>query len=134
MTRIAAINTVKKWVPDAKPMDTQVREFAVRLLRRLETRPKPPEVQQTNGSEGGVPPGTDSEMQDGQVPSLEDGEEVPDPRATIPLTTPYLAETLELPARPAQVLQHVQLLFALSVKRPELLDEYVAIRTLFGES
>lgn len=37
--------------------------------------------------------------------------------------TPYLPERIELPAQKAQVLQHVELLFALSVKVPEFLEE-----------
>lgn len=37
--------------------------------------------------------------------------------------TPYLPERIELPAKKAHVLQHVELLFALSVKVPEFLDK-----------
>jgi symplekin len=37
--------------------------------------------------------------------------------------TPYLPERIELPAQKQQVLQHVELLFALSVKVPEFLDQ-----------
>jgi len=37
--------------------------------------------------------------------------------------TPYLPERIELPAQKAQVLQHVELLFALSVKVPDFLEE-----------
>jgi len=37
--------------------------------------------------------------------------------------SPYLAETITLPAEKSQILQHVELLFALSVKVPEFLDE-----------
>ena len=35
----------------------------------------------------------------------------------------YLAESIALPAEKPQILQHVELLFALSVKVPEFLDE-----------
>lgn len=37
--------------------------------------------------------------------------------------SPYLAERIALPAEKPQILQHVELLFALSVKVPEFLDE-----------
>ena len=51
---------------------------------------------------------------------MEDGQIAPEPL----IQTPYLPERIELPAQKAQVLQHVELLFALSVKVPEFLDEY----------
>lgn len=114
--RIAAIKAVKRWVPGVKPMDELSRTFAVNLLRRLESASSTA----TNG---------DAEMQDGEKvesksPSPKSDEETP-PQP--PLTTPYLPATIELPARPAQILQHVQLIFALCVKSPELLEEYVTL-------
>ncbi|TFY52822.1 hypothetical protein EVG20_g10386, partial [Dentipellis fragilis] len=39
VTRGAAIITVKRWVGDVQPMDGMVREFALQLLRRLQSRP-----------------------------------------------------------------------------------------------
>lgn len=53
----------------------------------------------------------DENMEDGQLPQ----EEL--------VQTPYLPERIELPAQKSQVLQHVELLFALCVKVPEFLDE-----------
>jgi len=52
-------------------------------------------------------------MEDGQLPT----------EALV--KTPYLSETLQLPADKGQVLQHLELMFALTVKVPEFLDESV---------
>jgi symplekin len=94
VTRGAAIITVKRWVPDLEPMNTRIREFARQLLNRLCTT-------------------TTHEMGDSM------GITEPAPMAC----SPYLAETIALPAEKPQILQHVELLFALSVKVPEFLDE-----------
>lgn len=56
----------------------------------------------------------DENMEDGQLPP----EDI--------IQTPYLPEQLELPANKAQILQHLELLFALSTKVPEFLDEIFA--------
>lgn len=52
-------------------------------------------------------------MEDGQLPT----------EALV--KTPYLSETLQLPADRGQVLQHLELMFALTVKVPDFLDELV---------
>ena len=113
ITRGAAINTVKRWIPDIQPMADMIRDFALQLLRRLQSRPKQAEEEkleksQTNGADH------DENMEDGQLPQ----EDI--------IQTPYLPEQLELPAVDSQILQHVELLFALSTKVPEFLDEYVS--------
>ena len=110
VTRAAAINTLKRWIPDYEPMASMIRDFALQLLRRLQSRPrveKQKEVQ-TNGEAGGD---GDENMEDGQLP-IEDI-----------LQTPYLPEQLELPAQSDQILQHLELLLALSTRSPEFLDE-----------
>lgn len=89
--------------------DGMIRDFALQLLRRLQTpRPidKPPigDAVAAAGNEN---------MEDGQLP--------PDDL----LQTPYLPERLELPTQKPQVVQHVELLFALSSKAPDLLEECV---------
>ncbi|KAA1468855.1 hypothetical protein DENSPDRAFT_863857 [Dentipellis sp. KUC8613] len=116
VTRGAAIITVKRWVGDVQPMDGMVREFALQLLRRLQSRPpgekKPPSTEDVHMN--GTDEAHDENMEDGQLPP----EDL--------LQTPYLPEHLELPAQKAQVLQHVELLFALSTKVPEFLDEIFA--------
>ncbi len=91
--------------------DGVIRDFALQLLRRLQTSrtvDKPPigDAVATAGNEN---------MEDGQLP--------PDDL----LQTPYLPERLELPSQKPQVVQHVELLFALSSKVPEFLDECVVL-------
>ena len=113
ITRGAAINTVKRWIPDAQPMADMIRDFALQLLRRLQSRPKQAEeVRAEEPKPNGA--GHDENMEDGQLPQ----EDI--------IQTPYLPEQLELPAVDSQILQHVELLFALSTKVPEFLDEYVS--------
>ena len=95
-------------MPGVEPMDSMIRDFALQILRRLQKRsPKGAKTITANGGE------EDENMEDGQLPS----EEV--------IQTPYLSEEIDLPAEKSLVLQHVELLFALSVKVPEFLDEYV---------
>ncbi|KAG0709256.1 Symplekin tight junction protein C terminal-domain-containing protein [Suillus ampliporus] len=115
VTRRAAINTVRRWVPGIEPMDSMIRDFALQILRRLQKRPPKEEAPKVPDEHAGA---TDENMEDGQLPS----EDL--------LQTPYLSEELELPAQKAHVLQHVELLFALSVKIPEFLDE---IFTAYGQ-
>lgn len=136
ITRGAAINTVKRWIPDGQPMADMVRDFALQLLRRLQSRPQAvqeapqeqtpekehsekkqdkeveietdtekPQSPKANGADH------DENMEDGQLPQ----EEI--------IQTPYLPEQLELPAVDSQILQHLELLFALSTRLPEFLDE-----------
>lgn len=107
MTRRAAINTVRRWVPGVEPLDSMIRDFALQILRRLQKRP-PRESSRSATANGD---GDDDSMEDGQLPS----EEL--------MQTPYLIDEIQLPAEKSHVLQHVELLFALSVKIPEFLDE-----------
>jgi symplekin len=111
VTRRAAINTVRRWVPGIEPMDNMIRDFALQILRRLQKRPPKDEAPKVIEEQASA--SDENNMEDGQLPS----EDL--------LQTPYLPEEIELPARKAHVLQHVELLFALSVKIPEFLDEYV---------
>ena len=133
-TRGAAINTVKLWVPNTQPMEGIIRDFALQTLRKLQSPVSPKQLPKTepkphsddeeivNGdtievSEDQAPPPSD----DGQVDeeNMEDGQLPADDL----VHTPYLPERIQLPADKAQVLQHVELLFVLSVKVPEFLDE-----------
>jgi symplekin len=88
-------------------MDGMIREFALQMLRRLHKHPA------GSAKATGAPTNGDADenMEDGQLPS----EDL--------ISTPYLPDEIELPAQHSQVLQHVELLFALSVKVPEFLDE-----------
>jgi hypothetical protein len=109
ITRGAAINTIKRWVPDVQPMDALIREFALKLLRRLQSPGPSPDPMDVDA----VVPSTEDNMEDGQLPT----------EALV--KTPYLSEALKLPAERGQVLQHLELMFALTVKVPEFLDELV---------
>ncbi|KAI9064047.1 hypothetical protein FKP32DRAFT_1714615 [Trametes sanguinea] len=148
ITRGAAINTVKRWTPDGQPMADMIREFALQLLRRLQSRPKavnaPSEKREDaemKNAEARDTETKDTEMQEAdkaehKSPSPkangtsehaengENGENMEDgqlPQEEI-IQTPYLPEQLELPAVDSQILQHVELLFALSTRMPEFLD------------
>ena len=90
-------------------MASMIRDFALQLLRRLQSRPK--EKKPPENHANGTGEEHDENMEDGQLPQ----EDI--------IQTPYLPEQLELPAVDAQILQHVELLFALSTKVPEFLDE-----------
>ncbi|OJA10681.1 hypothetical protein AZE42_01046 [Rhizopogon vesiculosus] len=115
VTRRAAINTVRRWVPGIEPMDSMIRDFALQILRRLQKRPPKEEAPKVADGRAGS---GDENMEDGQLPP----EDL--------LQTPYLPEEIELPAEKSHVLQHVELLFALSVKVPEFLNE---IFTAYGQ-
>ncbi|KAH9888832.1 Symplekin tight junction protein C terminal-domain-containing protein [Cubamyces lactineus] len=137
ITRGAAINTVKRWIPDGQPMADMVRDFALQLLRRLQSRPKAAQAEESGDSKA-----EDAEMKDGtQEAKQPTPQPTPQPNGTadsdenmedgqLPpeeiIQTPYLPEQLELPAIDSQILQHVELLFALSTKVPEFLDEIFA--------
>ncbi|KAF8216368.1 Symplekin tight junction protein C terminal-domain-containing protein [Mycena galopus ATCC 62051] len=115
-TRGAAINTVKIFVPNAQPMDGMVREFALQMLRKLQSQAEP-KAAKPNGSED-ISMGNE-EKEEGEDENMEDGQLPPEEL----VQTPYLPERIELPAQESHVLQHVELLFALCVKVPEFLDE-----------
>lgn len=137
-TRGAAINSVKSWVPNTQPMDGMIREFALQMLRKLQLHPAHSALKNEEGvkmnedghqSEQG--PMLDDEAtskpaagknEEEQDENMEDGQL---PQEDL-VHTQYLPERIELPAQKSHVLQHVELLFALSVKVPEFLDEYVA--------
>jgi symplekin len=87
-------------------MDGMVRRFALQILRKLQSRTVTKSVDVHMKDDD-----PDENMEDGQLPS----------EALV--QTPYLPERIDLPAQKAHVLQHVELLFALSVKVPEFLDE-----------
>ncbi|ESK96439.1 cleavage polyadenylation specificity factor [Moniliophthora roreri MCA 2997] len=110
-TRGAAINTVKLWVPHNQPMDTMIRSFALQILKKLQRGPANVAFKPSSS-----PPSSDGAKE------VNGNSEAPDDL----IQTPYLPERIELPAKKSQVLQHVELLFALSVKVPEFLDELFA--------
>ncbi|KAI6149817.1 hypothetical protein BKA82DRAFT_23571 [Pisolithus tinctorius] len=64
------------------------------------------------------------------VDNMEDGQLPPEEL----IQTPYLIDDIQLPAEKSHLLQHVELLFALSVKIPEFLDNYVSLAQFNGEA
>ncbi|KAL1686427.1 Symplekin tight junction protein C terminal-domain-containing protein [Schizophyllum commune] len=82
--------------------------------------PSPSEANATSPAESPSNAQGTASNQDSNMDGVEEGEEREEP-----VQTPYLPErvTGEGPEAKPQVLQHVELLFALSVKVPELLDE-----------
>jgi len=121
-------------------MDTMIREFALQMLRKLQLRlPDVQLVKQTDGDiimnghgngNASTSEGTEEEVamdgissekrrENGERDQDHSGQQTQDDL----VQTPYLPERIELPAQKQQVLQHVELLFALSVKVPDFLDQ-----------
>ena len=76
----------------------------------------------TNPSTANGPPkqpdevgGSNGQDSEGHLSQLSEEEEL--------VQTPYLPDRIELPADKSQVLQHLELMFALSVKVPEFLEK-----------
>lgn len=85
-------------------MDEMVQTYSLRLLRLLQRRAPTEENKPDTTHE--------DSLEDGQLPQEES------------LRSMYLPEQVTVPADKSQVLQHVELIFALSVRVPDLLDEY----------
>lgn len=126
-------------------MDGIIREFALQMLRKLQkARPQPVtkpsgdvdvDMDGTNDTKpqgetesgytlGNEPANSEVPAEDAMDVGHKDGEEEDSKSSDEDLVhTPYLPERIELPAKKSHVLQHVELLFALSVKVPEFLDK-----------
>jgi len=127
-----------------------IREFALQLLRKLQFKPANGHAQsQKDQGEADMLDVAMSDINiskqngcytegeyktevnitvalDGEKASAAEQEEIIENSPTLEddlVHTPYLPECIELPAQKAQVLQHVELLFALSVKVPDFLEE-----------
>lgn len=135
--RLAAINTVKAWVPNSPPMDGMIRDFALQMLKKLQSRttraPTVPQGQEDGedvhmengaGEPNSTEPNsiTDTKNAESKSSAVEEDRATPDDL----VQTPYLPDRIELPAEKGQVLQHLELVFALCVKAPEFLEAYVA--------
>ncbi|GAA5940115.1 RNA-processing protein PTA1 [Sporobolomyces koalae] len=117
--RNAAIMSVKKWVPDLKELSGVITNFALSLLERLRIDPvKEEDAQQKKRTQD------------------EDGEEEMAMEETPPPETPKIpyavvkdgqvVDRLDPPTTIGEVTQHVELLLALCVKQPQLLDHLFA--------
>ncbi|GAA5855379.1 hypothetical protein JCM8547_009056 [Rhodosporidiobolus lusitaniae] len=116
--RNAAIMTVKKWVPDVKELSDGIVKFAISLLERLEVAPPKKEE--------------DGEASTEEISTEGGGEEDMKTDATPPPAEPKppfalvrggkVVDRLEPASTTAEVVQHVELLLALCVKEPALLN------------
>ncbi|KAK4701540.1 symplekin, partial [Phenoliferia sp. Uapishka_3] len=121
LTRNAAINTVKRWVPDVSSLSTKVLSFSISILSRLENAPPPP------------PPAKPELAPDDMAESDdEEEEEKPVVRLDALVKDGVVVEGLPPAENEGNVVQHVELFFALSVKYPDLLDQ--RFQTLAQES
>ena len=111
ITRGAAIITVKRWVPDVKPMDALVRAHALESMRRLaDPAPSPSPV-------------IAEELKE-EVKAVEVGEEENKMEGIEDEDGALVVREAVTPVDPeAEVLRQVELLFALCSKVPDVLDE-----------
>lgn len=117
LTRNAAIMTVKRWVPDTRPLTNRVVSFALALYARLEAAPEP-EPTTNEGEDGG---GEEDMAMDATPPP----EPVKAPFALV--VDGEVKDRLDPPKAIGGVVQHVELLLALCVKDPELLTPCVSV-------
>lgn len=94
-------------MPDNKPWSGTIRTFALQLLRRLQA-----------GSAAAKEVTADEDENSG-----EDKEDVVVEEADQIAESQYLPAKLEMPVESEVVRQHVELMFALTKKIPEFLDE-----------
>jgi symplekin len=142
-TRNPAIAAVRLWVPDTAPMAESIRSFALSLLRRLQkaaTTPSPIKSEakaEDIATDGRAADGLTAESSapaavsapapvdggggDVVMNAAEESEEVEHE-----VESRYLPPTIDLAHVETEVVrQHVELLFALTKKVPELLDSCV---------
>lgn len=110
--------TVKRWAPDVQPLGKSVIAFALELFSRLEVP-----VSKLEEPEMKVEEGVEAKDEDDMDMDDEEKEEV-----IVPKVIPYaevkdgsVVDRLPPPSTLAQVVQHVELLLALTVKNSELL-------------
>jgi hypothetical protein len=127
--RNAAIVTLKRWVPENSALTAPILSFARALVQRLQV---------DGSSQPSATPATESrqETPSAQVKSEEDGSAPSEssPTPAPPTGTSAIVERGEIkgglerpPTTDLQVVQHVELLLALSIKVPDLLDTCVFI-------
>jgi symplekin len=129
--RNAAIMSVKKWVPEVEQLSRIIVDFALSLLQRLKVEPPQPEIK---------PEGEEQEEEEEEM-EIDDGETPEPAQAVLPfglVRQGKVVDRLPPPQTIGQVTQHVELLLALCVKQPELLqplfEEYPRMTLLCRES
>jgi symplekin len=111
--------TVKRWVPDVKPLSATVVAFALSLFARLEVAPSPePELEPK--PEGGAAQ-DDEEGEEDMKMDATPPPEPPKPAYAL-VRRGQVVDRLDPPKTLGEVVQHVELLLALCVKDPDLLD------------
>ncbi|GAA6019541.1 hypothetical protein JCM11491_001331 [Sporobolomyces phaffii] len=113
--RNAAIMSVKKWVPDVKELSGVIVTFALSLLSRLRVEAIKKEEPTAENAEG------EEEMAMEETPPPE---EAKPPFAIV--KEGKVVERLSPPTTIGEVTQHVELLLALCVKEPSLLEPLFA--------
>ncbi|KDE05162.1 hypothetical protein MVLG_04407 [Microbotryum lychnidis-dioicae p1A1 Lamole] len=124
-TRNAAINTVKKWVPDSAALSPTIINFALSLISRMEVVPlkKSEESKKEDGAEDGE---VDMAME--VTPPPEEQKPV---FAYALVKDARVVDHLDPPESREDVVRHVELLFALCHKHPHLLKQlFTAFATL----
>lgn len=116
-TRNAAIVTVKSWVPETEPLAGHVVAFALQLLDRLEKDAKPEDADVKMAGMG-----VNGESKKEDEGELEAGEEPPEVTSCGLVEDGVVVSGLPPATSQETVRQHLELLFALSVKSPDLLD------------
>ncbi|KAK4053378.1 hypothetical protein OIV83_001542 [Microbotryomycetes sp. JL201] len=107
-TRNAAINTVKRWVPESEALASPVVDFALRLFKRMEAAPEDEQAKKEGDGE--------EDMAVGATPSP--------PPAKIPyalVKDGQVVDRLEAPQTLGEVQRHAELLLALCSRDPNLL-------------
>ncbi|KAK4048377.1 hypothetical protein OIO90_005847 [Microbotryomycetes sp. JL221] len=134
MTRNAAINTVKRWVPETEPLGSDVVTFALSLFARMEQAPVVKEEQSTaDGEEAKTKTNDDDDMAMEATPSP------PPPQLPYALVEDgQVVARLEAPTTMNEVQRHAELLLALCSRNPDLLmhvfEGYVRLQPFAQES
>jgi len=119
--RNAAIMSVKKWVPDVKELSGIILSFALSLLERLQVEPVKEEENVKKEGEDGV--GADGEDEGEAEMAMEETPPPEEPKPPFALVREgKVVDRLDPPKTIGEVTQHVELLLALCVKEPQLLD------------
>ncbi|GAA5843863.1 hypothetical protein JCM5353_007394 [Sporobolomyces roseus] len=123
--RNAAIMSVKKWVPDVKELSGIILSFALSLLERLQVEPvKEEESVKKEGEDGEGANGEDEGEAEMAMEETPPPEEPKPPFALV--REGKVVDRLDPPKTIGEVTQHVELLLALCVKEPQLLDPLFA--------
>lgn len=130
--RGTAILTIKRWVPDVQPLGQMGVDFALQVLRRLEStasRQVSVSRQPSIAPVEGTPAVESAKPVNGEVKQDEDSKDEmqvdASPNTAATVKDGVIISGLEHARNEGEVAQHIELLFGLVSKAPELLDECV---------